>query len=213
MDCITGSFVQIVYDILSWFFSSYIEILATITGLIYLVYSVKGRIELWFFGLITSLLYVFVFFSSGIYADMGINVYYVVISIYGWFHWKFPGKKIEKELPVSKITLKIGLILLAVSLLLFFVIAKILINFTDSKIAWHDAFTTAFSITATWMLARKILEHWLIWIMVDLLSAILYIYKGLYPTVLLFVIYTVLAFVGYRQWFKQWRNQTKIQYE
>ncbi len=213
MHYITDSSVQIVSDLLSWFFRSYIEILATITGLIYLVYSVQSKIQLWFFGLITSLLYVYVFYSSGIYADMGINVYYVIISVYGWYHWKHPGKNAKKDLPVSKITLKTGSVLLVVTLVLFLVIAKLLINFTDSEIAWYDAFTTAFSIAATWMLARKILEHWLIWIIVDLLSAILYVYKGLYPTVLLFIIYTTLAFVGYGQWLKQWRIQTKAQYE
>jgi len=213
MHYITGSSVQIVSDFLSWFFRSYIEILATITGLIYLVYSVESKIQLWFFGLITSLLYVYVFYSSGIYADMGINVYYVIISVYGWYHWKYPGKNTKIDLPVSKITLKTGAVLLVITLVLFLVIAKILINFTDSEIAWYDAFTTAFSITATWMLARKILEHWLIWILVDLLSAILYVYKGLYPTVLLFIIYTTLAFVGYRQWLKQWKVQPKAQYE
>lgn len=213
MYCFTNSSAQIISEFLNWFFNSYIEVLATITGLIYLVYSVESKIQLWFFGLITSLLYVYVFFSSGIYADMGINVYYVIISIYGWYHWKYPGKKEKKELPVSKITLKTGLILLVITLILFVVIAKILIKFTDSEIAWYDAFTTAFSITATWMLARKILEHWMVWVMVDLLSAILYIYKGLYPTVLLFVVYTTLALVGYGQWLKQWRNQTKAQYE
>ena len=213
MYCFADSSAQIISEFLSWFFRSYLEILATITGLIYLVYSVESKIQLWFFGLITSLLYVYVFFTSGIYADMGINVYYVIISIYGWYHWKFPGKKEKKELPVSKITLKTGLVLLGITLVLFIAIAEILIHFTDSQIAWFDAFTTAFSITATWMLARKILEHWLVWVMVDSLSAILYIYKGLYPTVLLFVVYTALALVGYRQWIKQWRIQTKVQYE
>ena len=208
-----GHFAEYCTDLLCWFFKSYIEILATITGLIYLVYSVEGKIQLWLFGLITSLLYVYVFFISGIYADMGINVYYVIISIYGWYHWKFPGKRVNKELPVSRLTLKSGFVLLIISLLLMVVIAKILINFTDSQIAWYDAFTTAFSITATWMLARKILEHWLVWIVVDFFSAALYVYKGLYPTMLLFFVYTTLAFVGYSQWLKIWRKQETVRFE
>ncbi len=210
---ITGSLAEYISEFLSWFFKSYIEIIATLTGLIYLVYSVEGKIQLWLFGFITSTLYVYVFYTSGIYADMAINVYYVIISVYGWYHWKFPGKKAKKDLPVSKVMLKTALILLAITLVLFLIIAKLLVNFTDSEIAWYDAFTTAFSITATWMLARKILEHWLVWIMVDLLSAILYIYKGLYPTVILFIIYTILAFVGYAQWLRLWKKQSKARYE
>ena len=82
------------------------------------------------------------------------------------------------------------------------VIAYILVNFTDSDIPYWDAFTTAFSITATWMLARKIIEHWLIWIVVDLVSAGLYIYKGLYPTTVLFLVFTILAIMAYVEWKK-----------
>jgi nicotinamide mononucleotide transporter len=203
------SSAQFLSEVLRWLFANYIEILATLTGIIYLVYSVESKIQLWFFGLITSSLYIYVFYSSGIYADMAINVYYVIISIYGWYHWKYPGKKTVKELPISKLTLKTALVLLLISLMLFVGIAIVLIEYTNSKVPWWDAFTTAFSITATWMLARKILEHWLIWILVDILSMILYIYKGLYPTVILFLLYTTLAIAGYRQWSNKLKTQTE----
>jgi len=207
------TFIQIVSEILRWLFNNYIEILATLTGMIYLLYSIEGKIQLWFFGLITSSLYIYVFYSSGIYADMAINIYYVFISIYGWYHWKYPGRKSIKELPISRLKFKTGLTLLLVSLLLFLAIAILLIEFTDSVIPWGDAFTTAFSITATWMLARKIMEHWLIWILVDLVSVILYIYKGLYPTVILFILYTTLAIAGYLQWRKLWKTQSDTRSE
>lgn len=199
---IQNTFTKVIW----WLLCNSIEVVATITGLIYLVYSVKGNVLLWLFGLITSLLYVYVFFQSKIYADMGINIYYVVISIYGWIHWSKPGKN-ANELPVSKIRLPLGFILLLISILLFVFIAYILRKYTDSDIALWDAFTTALSIVATWMLARKILEHWLIWIVVDSVSAGLYIYKGLYPTVLLFIVYTSLAILGYIEWQKTWKKQ------
>jgi len=207
MDPQTSEFIQSFISVLSWFLSKYIEIIATVTGLIYLVYSIEGKIQLWFFGLVTSILYIFVFFSSGIYADMGINAYYVIISIYGWYHWKFPGDKVKKELPVSRIRFKQALLIMLVSVFLWVLIAFILIYFTNSQVPWYDAFTTAFSITATWMLARKILEHWLIWVVVDLASLILYVYKGLYPTSVLFLSYTVLAIYGYFEWLKSWKIQ------
>ncbi|MGD2033429.1 MAG: nicotinamide riboside transporter PnuC [Bacteroidales bacterium] len=193
-------------EVIWWILVNYIEILATLTGLIYLVYSVKGKKLLWVFGLITSLLYVYVFFRSKIYADMGINVYYVIISIYGWIHWSRPSDH-SRELPVSKLNPAKGLVLVLISILLFAVIAFILMNFTDSDIALWDAFTTSLSIVATWMLARKILEHWIVWIIVDSVSAGLYVYKGLYPTVLLFVVYTTLAVFGYYEWRKLWKIQ------
>lgn len=192
---------------LEWLYNNAIEVVATITGLIYLVYSVKGNVLLWVFGLITSILYAYVFFKAAIYADMGINIYYVVISVYGWYHWKFGIKHEQRKLPVSKLNRKTGIILFLVSVIIFALIAFVLNRFTNSDIALLDAFTTSFSITATWMLARKIKEHWLVWIVVDLVSAGLYIYKELYPTVLLFIVYTILAVVGYNAWLKEWRTQ------
>jgi nicotinamide mononucleotide transporter len=204
---IPGEFDNIFALSLKWLLENYIEILATITGLIYLVYSVRGDVFLWFFGIITSALYVYVFFGAKIYADMSINIYYVFISIYGWHHWIKGRKGNQKELPVSHITRKQIVSLSAVTLIIFIFIAFILNNFTDSDIAVFDAITTSASITATWMLARKILEHWLVWIVVDALSIVLYIYKGLFPTVILFVFYTTLAILGYIEWRKKWEQQ------
>ncbi len=86
---------------------------------------------------------------------------------------------------------------------LFVGIWYILTRFTDSTIPGWDAFTTALSITATWMLARKIIEHWYIWIIVNTVSIGLYIYKGLYPTVILFIVYALMAVVGYIEWRKE----------
>jgi nicotinamide mononucleotide transporter len=202
--------MEIISKFLQWLLVNYIEILATITGLIYLVYSVKGKILLWPFGIITSALYVYVFFRSKIYADMGINIYYVIISIYGWIHWSTGVNTEKHEIPVLRLKLKLGLILALITLIIFIIIAYILNNYTDSDIAYWDAFVTAASITATWMLARKIMEHWLVWIVVDAISMALYIYKGLYPTVLLFAVYSSLAVTGYFEWKKQWKVQNQI---
>jgi nicotinamide mononucleotide transporter len=193
--------------VFKWILKNYIEILATVTGLIYLVYSIKGKVLLWLYGIITSLLYVYVFFNSKIYADMSINIYYVIISIYGWIHWYKRENGGKEELQFSRLNLKNGIILFLITLLIFFLISFILKKFTDSSIIFWDAFITAGSITATWMLARKILEHWLIWIVVDALSIGLYIYKGLYPTVFLFLVYTILAVIGFFEWRRLWKVQ------
>lgn len=184
----------------SWLQGNYIELLATLTGFIYLILSIREKIGLWFFGLCSSALFMFVFYRARIYADMGINAYYVLISIYGWYHWYFDRERNQQQLPVTRITSRMVILLLTLSGLFYGIIFYILSNYTNSDIAGWDAFTTAFSITATWMLARKILEHWLVWIVVDLVSVGLYLYKGLYPTVGLFSAYTILAAVGYRQW-------------
>ena len=192
---------------ISWISSNYIEIIATVTGLIYLYYSIKGDKRLWVYGLITSSLYVYVCFSAGIYADMGINIYYVVVSIYGWIHWTLYGQDNRNEIPITRLKFSEFVLIGLITIVLYAAIAFILIKFTDSTIPYWDAFTTAASITATWMLARKILEHWLIWILVDAISIGLYIYKDLYPTTLLFLVYTVMAVIGFIQWKKQWLAQ------
>lgn len=189
---------------ITWFWGNRIELTGAILGILYIFFSIRQHILTWATGLLTSLLYTIVFFRSGFYADMGLQVYYVIISIYGWYYWLIGGKK-KKELhkvPVKKISknilIKSGVIALIIYLLLLF----ILIRFTDSTVPFMDSLTTALSIVATWMLAKKYIEHWLIWIFVDFLSAGLYIYKGLWPTVVLFIVYTLMAITGYFEWKK-----------
>ena len=103
---------------------------------------------------------------------------------------------------IIRIPGKTAWILTGLTSLAFIVIGVILDRFTDSPIPYWDALTTALSFTATWMLARKMLEHWILWIIVDLISMALYLYRGLYPTMILFAIYTAMALIGYKAWRK-----------
>ena len=187
--------------IIKWLSGNYIELLGAILGIAYIFFSIKQSILTWPVGLLTSVLYVWVFFVSKLYADMGLQVYYVVISIYGWYEWLRGNQSNHSEpIQVSRLSMKLGFSLSIVSLFLFLLIWFILKNYTDSPVPMADAFATALSIVATWMLARKILEHWLVWIFVDAFSIGLFWYKDLLPTVILFVVYTVMAYVGYREW-------------
>jgi nicotinamide mononucleotide transporter len=196
--------------IITWIAANYIEVIAAFTGLIYLFYSIQGNKKLWVYGLITSSIYVYVCFIAGIYADMGINIYYVIVSIYGWIHWNFYRKNDKTEIPISRTRPVEYLIIIAFTAILYFLIAIILLRLTNSTIPYLDALTTSASITATWMLARKMLEHWIIWVFVDAVSIGLYIYKGLYPTSILFLVYTVLAVIGFKQWQNKWKEQIAI---
>ncbi|MBT3207871.1 MAG: nicotinamide mononucleotide transporter [Bacteroidetes bacterium] len=196
--------------IIDWFTENYLEVLGTISGLLYLYFSVKQNIWLWPLGIISSILYIYVFFVSKFYADMSLQFYYVFISIYGWIIWS--GNKndgSENELKVSKTKLKSALILTFVTLMIF-LIYSIILNQTDSTIPYWDAFTTSASIVATWMLAHKKIEHWIIWIIVDLVSLGLYIYKGLYATSFLFFIYSLIAVIGYFEWKKEYQKNLKL---
>ncbi|MDY6801435.1 MAG: nicotinamide riboside transporter PnuC [Bacteroidota bacterium] len=191
-------------QILFWIFDNYIELLGALFGLLYIILSIKQNIWCWPVGLITSALYIYVFFVTKFYADMGLQVYYLVVSIYGWYFWMFGGKSTKKDdLKISNLGFRRFLYVVVATAVLFGIIAFILVNFTDSEIPYWDAFTTAGSFVATWMLARKIIEHWLIWIIVDSVSLGLYIYKGLYATVILFAVYTLLAVIGYIEWKKE----------
>jgi nicotinamide mononucleotide transporter len=162
-------------------------------------------------GVVTSALYIYVFFVSKFYADMGLQVYYLLISFYGWYLWvRGAGPREASALPVSRLTYPLGVLLAGVSVVIFVFLAWLLKEFTDSPLPWWDAFTTALSVVATWMLARKILEQWLVWIVVNAVSLGLYIYKGLYPTSILFFFYTTMAVVGYLQWRKSYLQDSRV---
>ncbi|PKQ65542.1 hypothetical protein BZG02_00610 [Labilibaculum filiforme] len=196
---------------MNWILDNIIEIIGTIAGLIFLYLEIKQNKWLWPVGLLTSIMYIYVFFVAKLYADMSLQFYYVFISIYGWIVWSKGTTK--KELPVRRLSKELFLILFGASMLIYIAISFVLVNYTDGSIPYWDAFTTALSIVATWMLARKILEQWLVWVIVNAVSLGLYLYKGLYPTSVLFFFYTVLAVVGYVQWKKDMHFTEAISHE
>ena len=184
-----------------------LEILGTIVGLAYLWLEYRASIYLWIASIIMPAIYLFVYYNAGLYADFGINIYYLVIAIYGWAAWKYGfrffgsnDKLKSEELPISYTPKKMWLKIATIYAILQLLIACILIRFTDSSVPWADAFTTALSIIAMWMLARKYIEQWWVWLVVDITSAALYIYKDLYFTAALYALYALIVFFGYRKW-------------
>ena len=187
---------------LIWLGEHYVELIGSILGLAYIFLSIRQSIFTWPVGLATSVLYVYVFFSAKFYADMLLQVYYVGISIYGWYHWLKGNPTKNANLFVSKMPKSYYWPVIIVTVLLSLLFIFGLKNYTDSPVPVADSITTALSIVATWMLARKYLEQWLIWVFVDFFSVGLYVWKGLWPTAILFVIYTVMAILGYLSWKK-----------
>lgn len=186
--------------ILNYIQVNWVEITGSILSLIYLYLSIKQKVSLWVFGFLASALYVIVFFDSKLYADMSLQVYYLVVSIYGWINWK-RGKE-EKELPATVTNRKTWLQLALATIGIYFIYYFVLRYFTDSTIPKSDSVVGALSIIATWMLARKLIDNWIVWIVVDAFCVGLYLYKELYTTAGLFVVYTIMAIVGYFQWKK-----------
>lgn len=188
----------------------WIEIFGIITGILYVILEVKQNRLLWPLGIITSLAYVFIFFSGKFYADMGLQVYYVLISIYGWYLWsKGSTKSPNGELPVVRATRQQAILLSLAFIASWVGIFFVLDRCTDSTVPLGDSFTTALAIVATWMLTRKIIEQWFLWIIANIVSIGLYIYKGLYPTVILYAVYTVMAVYGYVEWKRSMKNQAE----
>ncbi len=186
---------------------NYLEILGTLVGLIYLWLEYRASIWLWVANVVMPAIYVVVYYQAGLYADFGINIYYLLVSVYGILYWwkgrqggDVQSSKEVQELAISHTPGQMWARLGIISLALFLLIAFILISSTDSTVPWLDSFTTALSIVAMWMLARKYVEQWLVWIVVDAVSAGLYIYKELYFTAGLYALYTVIAYFGYVEW-------------
>ncbi len=185
---------------------NYLEIIGTVVGLAYLWLEYKASIYLWIAGIIMPAIYIFVYYTAGLYADFGINIYYLLAAIYGWIAWKRGSNHQtdgeEKNLPITSMPLRHYLPLLAVFILAMAGIAWILIRYTDSNVPWLDSFTTALSIIGMWMLARKYVEQWFAWIAVDVVCCGLYIYKELYFTSALYGLYSIIAIFGYLKWKK-----------
>ena len=187
-----------------------IEIIGALISLLYLRLEYKANIWLWPMGVITPLLYIYIFFASKFYAVMGINVYYLFACIYGWYCWKRNDAE-GLGLHILRLPLHFVWKLFVIFIGLFTLIAWILIHFTDSPVPYGDALTTALSIVAMWMLAHKYAEQWLVWLVVNVISAGLYFGQALYPTSVLFMIYAIVSIFGYLKWKKMAQKSYNIQ--
>lgn len=187
----------------------YLEIVGTAIGLLYLYLEYRASVWLWVASICMPVVYIAVYYNAGLYADLGINIYYLIASLYGLICW-IKGKDSTSnsaKLEISRTPLKTWGCLLIVFALLFIAIGFLLRDLTDSTVPWADSFTTALSIVAMWMLARKYVEQWLVWIAADIGCGFLYLYKDLYFTGGLYFLYAVIALFGYRKWLKMMHDR------
>lgn len=171
-----------------------------ILAIAYLLLAIKQSLWCWAAAFFSTLIYSIIFFDVSLLMDSALNVYYIVMAIYGWYSWKYTGKLQEEELQVTSYGLNKNIKLISILTILSLVVGYIMANYTSADFAYIDSFTTVFAIFSTYMLAKKILENWIYWIVIDAISIYIYIQKGLNLTAVLFVIYTVLAFVAYKNW-------------
>lgn len=188
---------------------NYLEIAGTITGILYLYWEYKASSWLWLASIAMPALYLGVYLKAGLYADFAISIYYIAASLYGLTVWILKSKKHSEEPHDTPQSTGTGIIhtprnqvakLFAIALILTLTLGFLLSHFTDSTVPWADGFTTALSIIALWMLSKKYVEQWLVWILVDAAYVILYAYKDLWFTSALYLAYTVVAIFGYYKW-------------
>jgi nicotinamide mononucleotide transporter len=187
--------------------SSWLEAVAVITGLLSVWYARKENILVYPVGIVSVLIYVYICFSVKLYADMSINAFYFVMSIYGWVKWsRKTGDKPSR--PITWATRMEWAYSLAGLVLFFFILVFVLKNYTDSNVPIWDALTTAIFIIGMWLMALKKIENWLFWIAGDLISVPLYVSKGLVLTSIQFTIFLVLAVSGYLEWSSRFKVQS-----
>lgn len=185
-----------------------LEPLGFTVGLLYLWWEYHADPKVWLASVVMPMISMWIYYSKGLYADFGINIYYLLIAVYGFIAWTrgTPGKK-QQPRPITHASARVMAGAAAATILLWVAIRWILVNFTDSIVPVADAFTTALSIVGLWMLARKYAEQWLAWLVVDIVCSGLYLYKGLNLYCILYAIYTVIAILGYRKWLRLMKAQ------
>lgn len=176
-----------------------LELLAAVTGAISVWLSVKQNIWSWPTAIVNVVLYAVVFWDAKLYADMGLQVIYAALSIYGWYEWLYGGEG-RTELHVTRTPPRIAAVLALIAAAGSALLGALLRHATDAALPYMDSFLSSTSLVAQWMMTRKLLENWLVWIFVDVLYVGMFLFKGLYLTAGLYAVFLVLAVRGYVDW-------------
>lgn len=176
-----------------------LELLSFVLSVLTVLLNIRQIHWAWLFSILSSALYGIVFFSSRLYGDSGLQMVFVVVSVYGWYCW-LQGDKQSQEMPVTSLNLMQRFAAILAWLSVFVILSLFLKTYTDSDVPYMDGFLTAGSLVGQLLLSRKKIENWLIWIAVDVLYVGLYLSKGLMLTAILYGIFVVLAAIGLKQW-------------
>ena len=189
---------------------SALELLAAVIGAISVWLSVRQNILSWPTAIVNVVLYALVFYEARLYADMGLQVVYAILSIYGWYEWLYGGAG-RTELRVTRTRPRLGALLALIAAIGSGVLGVILHRATDAALPFMDSFLSSTSLVAQWMMTKKLLENWLVWISVDVLYVGMFIFKGLYLTAGLYAVFLGLAVKGYIDWRRSMRAATTLE--
>ena len=179
--------------------TSWLEVVAVIFGILSVWFARKENIWVYPTGIVNVLIYVYLCFFAGLYADMAINAFYFVMSVFGCYNWS---RRVDNtaHVPISSLSLKQWLFYILLIIVAFGVIYYFLSNYTDSTVPKFDSFTTALFIAGMWLMAIKKIENWLFWILGDVLVIPMFSIKGLAFTSVQYIVFLVLAVLGYIEW-------------
>lgn len=192
----------------------WLDIVTTVLGLAYIIFEYRASLWMWAVGFVMQALGIVLYYQKGLYADCGMEFYYISMTVYGFVVWKFHrGKDLEENeqtigdkkqgtLPIRHFPCRLMLPWIVLTGCIWGTIYWLLITFTNSNVPVADSFTTALSIVGIWALAHKYLEQWFIWIAVDVVTCVLYFYKDIPFKAGLYALYVVIAVMGYLKWRK-----------
>ena len=180
----------------------WLDILTTMLGLFYIWLEYRASIWLWLFGIVMPALDIYLYWSHGLYGDAGMACYYTVAALYGFAVWKFGRKKSQTTdvMPITHMPLRLYLPTAVFFLLAWGATFYVLVTWTNSTVPVLDSFTNALSFVGLWALARKYIEQWWFWIVVDVVCCVLYVQKGIPFKAGLYGLYVVIAIAGYFKW-------------
>lgn len=180
------------------------ELFAVVLGISYVILAAKESLWAWGFAFFSTLIYTILFWEGALVSSSLLNLYYMVMAVYGFILWR--GGESGEELEISSWESRYLLSVLFIGVLVSLAVGYLSQTYADAKYAYLDAFVMVFSVIATWMLAKKILQTWLMWIVIDAAAIVLYWQSGYHATIVLFILYIILAFYGYASWRKACRE-------
>jgi nicotinamide mononucleotide transporter len=179
---------------------TWIEITGTIFGILGVWLTIKQNIFCFPAGIVNVALYAILFFKSKLYSDAALQIIYIVLLVYGWMQWR--KKESRKRMPVANTEQPLKILLAVLGVGATFILGTFLYSKTDAALPYFDALTTVMSLIAQWMIARRKIENWILWIAADVIYVGMYVYKELYLTSGLYFIFILLAVKGYMEWKK-----------
>jgi nicotinamide mononucleotide transporter len=183
---------------------SELEIVAAVLSAAAVFLGVRQSLWNWPLGIVSVLLYVAVFVRARLYADAGLQIVYAAMNAYGWYEWRFGGVR-RTALPLSRTPARLWPLLAGLAVVGSLLLGWLFARFTNAALPYVDSALAATSLVAQWMMTRKLLEHWLVWIAVDLVYVPMYASQRLYPTTALYAVFLGLAVSGYFAWRRDWR--------